>query len=193
MEKKKKVKKPQKEAKKENSKEISKEEKEPETLEQVLEEPEQESISRQINLTLSSGQTQTAPIWQEKPIENLEQSIGEIPSQNIEPETPEETYKPNTIQENKSYDFETGVEVKQRGRNEIMETQLISPPSLSSGKQFSEGVRSARMMQSAEMQQTPMEIDEEEGRLYNPKRAPDKEREMSAFNQTAEDIVRKYK
>jgi len=188
-----------------NKKEKSKpKEKLDETLEKVVEpeeEPEPEiaqlgeqSVSRPINLTLSSEQNKQQ-LWQEKPIEKLEESLKDAPVKEDE-ETAEEIYKPNLLQDEKFYDFETGEEKEERGRELIetrgvVDTGIIESPVLTSPK----NTMNIRMMRTAEMQQAPQERQGDEPRLYSTRLSPEQERDRkhSPLGESAEETVRKYK
>tara|TARA_Y100000310_G_scaffold313209_1_gene361288 strand:- start:48 stop:677 length:630 start_codon:yes stop_codon:yes gene_type:complete len=173
-----------------------------EILEEIIE-PQQptESLelegrtSRPINLTLSSGQA-SQKVWQETPTEeSLEQSVKDAPTAPKEQE-PEEIYKPNTPQEEKFYDFETGAEIEQR--KELMETQTATSSGLIEAPiqtTIRRDMRTVGMIRPAEMHQVPQTTEERQGKIYNTRQSPEKERESKKgpFGETAEETVRKYK
>jgi hypothetical protein len=199
---KKQIKKRETKSAKAKTSEIKESKQKEEILEEIIE-PQQpaesfqseERTSRPINLTLSSGQA-SQKVWQEIPAEeSLEQSVKDAPTAPKEQE-PEEVYKPNTPQDEKFYDFETGVEIEQR--KELMETQTTTSSGLIEAPiqtTIRRDMRTVGMIQPAEMHQVPQTTEARENKIYNTRQSPEKERESKKgpFGETAEDIARKYK
>tara|TARA_Y100000310_G_scaffold50626_1_gene46616 strand:+ start:2803 stop:3393 length:591 start_codon:yes stop_codon:yes gene_type:complete len=193
----------EKKKKQTNKKEKSKEKKD-ESLEEVIE-PESEgqefspiqeqTSSRPINLTLSSETSQQTQSWKQVPTENLEESIKDAPTK-PEEEKPDEIYKSNVVQDQKTYDFETGKETKEQGRERI-QTQGVSSAGIieSPAVKSPATTRNVGMMRSAEMQQAPIEESGEQNRIYSTRLSPEQERskKRGPFGESAEETIRKYK